>query len=275
MSITNDELLGYQNAEFKRSSRLRVGMISVQLALGAPVVASVYTDNERTLYYLALLDVVLLAVWFVLEGMLRRSRLAAERTRRATLVMGGLGEQISSAALRGILECITVSPAEAKANENPSFFASKETPGAKRLVEMLEESGFWTYHLQRASSHVMWAVFAAFAVILALVTSYVIGSEDNSHQIQTVRVLLAGLTVFMSADIMGAARMHGATADQIEMLVARLVEVHARGYKMPDVLLALSDYNAFVEATPPTVPFLYKIHHERLERLWSEYLAAR
>jgi hypothetical protein len=40
---------------------------------------------------------------------------------------------------------------------------------------------------------------------------------------------------------------------------------------MPDVLLAMTDYNAAVEGAPESVPYLYDIYAKDLDQRWRDY----
>src|ERR1051326_8402752 len=271
MSVNIDQLVGFQRAEFARAGRLRLWTIGAQFAIGAPAIVSVFVDDYGTLFYLGLWGLVAFLIWFAASELQARSRIVAEQARRATLVMGGLGKKISPAVLHEIQASLTVSREAAAAQEDVNYFAANGEPGFSRLTEMLEETAFFTEDLQWVSSWVMHGTFAISLLIAIGVFSVVLGVNDPLVRIQTARVVLAALMVFMSSDILGAARAHKSTADQLKALRARLAEIRARTFPEADVLLALSDYNAIVQSAPLIVPFAYQMRRHRLNQLWAKY----
>ena len=91
------------------------------------------------------------------------------------------------------------------------------------------------------------------------------------------RVILAFMVFVLSADVLGAWRLHQAAADEIKQIRNRLMVADRGGYPMPDVLLALVDYNSAVEGAPESVPFVYDWYHNQkeLEQRWNDYQADR
>lgn len=89
------------------------------------------------------------------------------------------------------------------------------------------------------------------------------------------RVILAFMVFVLSADVLGAWRLHQAAADEIKQIRNRLMVADRGGYPMPDVLLALVDYNSAVEGAPESVPFVYDWYQKELEQRWNDYQADR
>src|SRR5947199_8905723 len=68
-----------------------------------------------------------------------------------------------------LCESASVSAAEAQKCEKVDYYATTLPPGPARLGEMLEESAFYSEHLQRISTNVMLAVLVVFAVIFVII----------------------------------------------------------------------------------------------------------
>ena len=47
------------------------------------------------------------------------------------------------------------------------------------------------------------------------------------------------------------------------------------GYPLPDVLFAMTDYNAAIEGAPEIVPYAYKLLRKDLDQRWRDYQADR
>jgi hypothetical protein len=273
MSLTSSNLVGYLRAEFASASRARVVLFFLQLAAAVPTAVAVLIPDRYadTLYWLAIAGAILLALWWFVNGDYVRVRDAAHAARRAALLLGGLNEPLSPGEVQALRERLTVSAAEAKKHESQHYYATTLPPGMNRLGEMLEESAFYSEHLQRISAKVMLGVLVAFAAVFAIlafgVTPYI--ARDASHSL--VRVFLAMMVFAMSADVLGAYRAHRAAALQIRDIRQRLITADTAGYPTADVLLAFTDYNAAVESAPESVPFAYKMRAQHLNQRWNEY----
>ena len=79
----------------------------------------------------------------------------------------------------------------------------------------------------------------------------------------------------MSSDVLGAYQEHKSAAKEIRDIRQRLSVADANGYPFPDVLLAMTDYNAAVEGAPESVPWLYDWYASDLDQRWKEYQADR
>ena len=101
MSLTAERLVGYLRAEFAKSGRLRVWLFFVQLAVALPGAISVVIpdDHKIALYVLAIVGVALLITWWLLNDRYVRARSAAQGARRASVLLGGLGQGQSKAVV--------------------------------------------------------------------------------------------------------------------------------------------------------------------------------
>lgn len=269
------QLIGFQRAEFAKAGRLRMCMIGAQLAVASGAVASIFIDRGPCVLLLALAGTIALGIWVLLDSRYQACRAAFGRARRASLIMGGLGQSVSRAELLAIGETFSVTPEQAKAFEDPDYFASKAGPGRQRLGEMLQESAFWTSRLQAESAKVMWTAFIGSIVLAGIAFTVVVALGSQTVVEQIARVVIAILALLLSADILGSAVAHGSAATFIDRIVTRLADAEGRNYPEADLLLILSDYNAVVEATPIAVPSLYELHSARLKRLYAAYQSSR
>jgi hypothetical protein len=273
MSLTSANLVGYLRAEFAKAARLRVGQFFVQLAVAVPAAVAVLIPDHLgdALYWLALVGALLLLAWWVLNAWYTLMRAAGQAALRGALLLGGLDQPLSPAEIQALRERFTVNGAEAQACEKADYYATRLPPGPARLGEMLEESAFYSEHLQRISANVMLGVLVIFAVIFLIiafgVTPYV--GRDTANTV--VRMFLALLAFAMSADVIGAYRAHRLAAREIRDIRQRLMTADAAGYPLPDVLLAFADYNSAIEAAPESVPKAYAIRATYLNQRRADY----
>lgn len=263
------QLIGRQIAEFNRASRFFRWKFTVQLATAGVAVAAVLMTAPPLTYWLSVGSLLLGLVWAWLEIKYRSIRACAERARRATLIMGGLGKKISTNELNNIRECLASSEEAGKKLENLNYFASKAPAGNVRLAEMLEESAFWTLHIQRVCAGVMWTLFII-VIVAALASIFVLIPDTPNEQLMTTaRVVCAVLSFAVGTDLFGAARAYSDTVHTLDRMMHRFDSAKARNYPEPDLLLILADYNAAVENTPLSLPFIYDLKKGQLTRNWE------
>jgi hypothetical protein len=273
MSLTSDNLVGYLRAEFSKSGRIRVWLFFAQLFAAVPAAVSVVVpDNEKVLLYgLAIVGVVLLVSWCVLNEFYVCAKSAAQAARRGALLLGGLNEPLSPSEIQSLRERFTVTSDWARSFEMQDYYATKEPPGSARLAEMIEESALYSEHLQRKSSHVMFGLLLLFAVMFLAIALVSIPIVERDVGMMVARVILASMVFVLSADLLGAWRRHRAAAQDIKQIRNRLMVADRANYPMPDVLMAFVDYNAAVEGCPESVPFLYKLFGAELNQRWEDY----
>src|ERR1051326_6141015 len=274
MSLSVDQLVGYQRAEFTRAAKLKNRLLWIQFVVALPAAISVFFDNGLVLYYLALAGAVLLAVYIWTDRAYRSHREAAECGRRATLIYGGFGETMSAGDQLRLRTDFRVPESEAKAAEKPGYFATYAASGPQRLGQMVEESAFWTEALQAASARFTGVIFAL-VIIAFLATAIWLPFSKPSALMIVARVFLALLVFLLSSDVYGSVSGYWAASKSVREIRLRLAEICARGYPSGDVLLAMADYNAAVEAAPLQIPFLYGWMENRLNAEWREYQANR
>jgi hypothetical protein len=273
MSLTAGNLVGYLRAEFAKSGRLRVWLFVIQLAVALPGAISVIVpdDHKITLYVLALVGVALLIAWWFLNDKYVRARSAAQGARRASVLIGGLGETLSASEIQSLRKRFTVKEAEARASEQTDYYATKLAPGPARLAEMLEESALYTEALQRISAKAMLLVLGIFILVFIGLTLAVTPFVERDTFYVAMRVFLAMLVFAMSADVLGAYRLHRQAAEEVADVRNRLMIADKNGYPLPDVLLIFTDYNTAVESAPESVPFAYRLYRDELEKQWKMY----
>lgn len=277
MTLTSDNLVGYLRAEFYKSGRIRVWLFFVQLFAAVPAAVSVVIpDNQEVLLYgLAIASVALLVVWWALNEFYVSANSAAQAARRGALLLGGLNQPLSPSEVQSLRQRFTVDSEQARACEKADYYATRELPGPSRLAEMIEESALYSEHFQRLSGRVMLGILVTFATIFLVIALACIPAIERNTGMVVARVILALMVFVLSADVLGAWRLHRAAAEEIKQIRNRLMVADRGDYPMPDVLLAFVDYNSAVEGAPESVPFVYGWYQKELEQRWNDYQTDR
>lgn len=263
------QLLGMQRAEFARAAHLNRWILIIQLAIALTSVWLVFVEDKRPTYLGALITLVLALLWLWLLQAYRNSRGQAERARRATLLMGGLGENISPSELSDLAINFSVSRASGLALEDPNYYASRAPVGSQRLAEMLEEAAFFSADLMQRSAQIAITVFIVYLVVgLALLLGAVPFVPLERFQ-GLVRVFCALTTLAASSDVLGAALSYYGSSRVLNKIVPRLEVLRAASFPRADLLMLFGDYNYAVESAPPFVPGVYWWRGDKLNEAWK------
>jgi uncharacterized membrane protein len=265
-----------QRAEFVKAAALQSRILSVQIAIAVLAGATVYVASEVGAYISALATLVAGLVWAWFDRRYKDARSQAERARRATLIMDGLGPFLSPAELVSLEARFSATPQEGAKHEDPAYYAASAPPGPPRLAEMLEETAFWSCQLFRHSANRTWILFAVFTACLLLFLFASIPFVGMQQVLGGVRVACAMLMLLVSADVIGRASAYSKASHDLELIGLRLEKAKATGCKLSDILMILCDYNSAVESAPLFVRGVYEGHRNELNRLWlSRTEAAR
>lgn len=272
MNLDADILVGYLRAEYAASGNWRVASFFVGLIVALPAVASVVTSDAQTLYFLAVANFVLLAIWTWINVKYSQKQSAAHAARRAALIVNGLGEELSAGEKRRLLEKFTVSAAAAENAKKADYYASKSDPGPLKLLECLEESAFYSSKLHRVSANAWIAIVIVYAAIFLGVTVFLIPNATNNFLMMTIRAFFA-LTVFvLSSDVLGSLIAHTRCSAETSAVLSRIEVAKQREVKSADALLIMEDYTSAIQSAPEIVPFVYQNQESGLNKLWAVYL---
>jgi len=265
--FSHHQLVARQRAEFDLASNLQRRLLLLQGGVAGLGALSIFLTHALASYLLAIASMLLACYWTYTAIMGRKVRGQAERARRATLLIEGLGDPISPSEMRNLWAGFAAPDSAAQAREDEGYYDARESPGVVRLVEMVEETSFWSYRLMQASARAMWGWFAL-SVLLAIIILLAVQVADISAGQWIARMICLLLTFAVSFEILGAALAYQASSEDLAKFGARIEAVRATDHSLADVLMLLFDYNAAVEGAPMFVPGLYDREKDKLNALW-------
>jgi len=265
-------LEGLTSAEFKKAERLFRHAARVQVALLIISGLTIFVTAAAPTLIFAIVSALLFAAWAALDWQYRASRGQAERGRRMLLIVEGLGDDVSIEEQRDVEEGFSVTSDEGRNAENPDFFASERPRGNARLIELLEESAFYSCRLFRLSASRAWSKFALFTVACLLLFLSSITIADVGELTSGGRILCTILIFLISQEILGNGRDYGKAYQALSTIQARIRAVRSAGYPQADLLVLLSDYNSAVEGAPMMAPGIYERNASELDALWRRHL---
>lgn len=263
-------LTALQRAHFKRAEaldwlQLKVQMVSSVLALAALFVPA---GKLEVVAFLAMAVSVASAFGILVRSKHHRS--LAERTRRATLLVDGLGIQLSALEMLRLAAQSGMSEAELEAWQDPDYFATSRSPGVPRAAEMLMESAFFTVNLFRASADRLRNLLILFGVGLTLCFLLSLGWMGERHLSGGLRVFCAMASSLVWFEFLGRWILYRDAITGIDEVMNRLEWLERSNYADPgDFQLAMVDYNSSVEAAPMVLHGIYDANCGRLNEEWK------
>lgn len=266
------ELTSLQRAEFDKASIYFRIIVVIQLVIASVAIASVFVTDERLVYVAALIVAMLACAYAAFGVLYKRSRSLAERTRRLTLVNGGLGQEISPAQNRELKGRFSERTIEAaKSYDSTNYYDVGSGPGPQRLVDMIEQSAFWSADLFRHSAirSFLWgggALLLAIFIFLLIPLPLLSGGSEMS----AARVVFALVPFFLSSEVVGSGIAYWMASDDLELLLGRIETDNARGISIECALVLLTEYNSSVEGAPTIFPGVYRSRKAILNELWAQ-----
>lgn len=264
------ELTSLQRAEFQRASDYLVWIVRTQAGIATLAAASVFVDHPNLVYLLALLIVVLTAIYAGLGYLYRNSRSLAERTRRLTLISGGLGTKIGASEYRDLLGLFSAKTrALADQIDSTGYYDCTAPVGPDRLIQKLEQNAFWSEDLLRHSglrTRKRAAGAVALFVLMLLLSPMPLVSA--TIEMNAGRIIFALVPFFLSTEVFGAATAYLGASRDLGRLVAKIEHGKVAGNSVTGALTMAAEYNSAVESAPTFLPGVYEDRGEDIKNRW-------
>lgn len=270
-----NRLLTCQRAESDKAENIQLWMMIAQLILSIIAAASVFFNNNKILFVAAILGFFLVLLWLQLSQKQQRHRAVGDQSRRAVLLISGLGMELSAGQKLRIIDNFSVQTDNFPVRREEDHFASRESPGYKRLSELIEESSYWTLELQKCSAKVMGGIIFSGLLLVFVVGGAAIMSLESDKIISFSRAILAVMVFLISSDSLGLLLAYKSSAATIDEIFKRVESIVARGYQESDVLLLMLDYNAAIERAPSPLPRVFRFSRKSLGRRWRTYIGEK
>jgi hypothetical protein len=275
MALNLDHLVGYQRGSFNRASFWRNWSLTAQFTVAMPGVLSIFVVDPNTTYGLAIAGFILLIVAILLDRTYQHHRSAGEAARRATLIIDGLNYRPTAEEKDALAGQLSLNSDKAAALNLTDYFATTEAAGPARLLEMIEESAFFTRYLHMRSAWFMGTVFALTLMIVIIIVLSIIPSNATNINMVVARIVIALLVFLLSSGSLASFSGHTAAWSDAKSIQSRARLAKVRGASLNDALLIMADYNSAVEKAPLVVPMVHSLLSGKLNDRWSDYIKAR
>jgi hypothetical protein len=206
----------------------------------------------------------------------RRSAECAARAglcRRAFLYRDALGEDLSVDERRIVALWPANTPLNRITTQAP-YFASTEGAGATRLADAIGESAFYTAELARVMAvggYVLSAVSAlALLVGISAMTTLSLDAEALGHFKTVIGLVAIVMLTLITAEVLTTAMAYGTLAKESKEVFRSATQVRKLAPQNIVTAVRLSEsYSVALAANIPIPNFVYRWHHERIDRAYS------
>lgn len=208
-----------------------------------------------------------IAWWFRYDG--SRLKSLADEARRYVLLVDALGMPAETFASTSIRQRFT-KRAERRAShfEHPTYYASKEPPGSRRLKECMQESAFWSAYLYRKAAWRALFIPVGLSVIVFVGLLVALPLAPGGTALLIARALVIVLAFVVASDEIGRVLDWYVAGNDAEQIDRRLESIDLD--RTEPILAAFTDYEVLTACAPPISTAVYQAHHERLNALWDQ-----
>lgn len=154
------------------------------------------------------------------------------------------------------------------------YWFTKAAKGPRRLVEMIEESSFYTATYAQACWNYFrgFAVFGVFFCVVFMTIAVRVGVNSNKEEFWS-HVLVASLSIFVAGDIVGLALQYRDLAEAARASLESASDLANRGTTTAEQSLELAmEYNTGLAQAPPLPNFLHQRRRDTLGAHWKAYV---
>lgn len=157
--------------------------------------------------------------------------------------------------------------ATAEKFENQEYYATADEAPEKRLVEIIQESCFWSQHLyqscQERSTKI--SIILSVLIVILIITGLSIIGNDSSYSIPRLSLLFLTFIPLWGA-IENAVNFSSA-AEKLRSIDQKLDNI---SYEQSSILAIFADYNVVTSKAPLIPQKVYESEQSKLNELWSE-----
>lgn len=247
-------------------------------ALYFAALLSSFNLNDGLFITLAIITFGIQIAVFILRILADQHYGNGEQIRRLVMMEDGLGVAPTSLDIATIQERISHLLNKEAPHTTP-YYASELDKGDARLLETIEESGFFTSGLARRA----WKFFAGVAVLGILISALVIALfffVDHSTTVARVGAtfVLASMTFWAAGDFaLIAYRFFNLHRDVLEIIrhCNRALSANNPKDMHSEAISEFSGYNvALAQAATPIPNWLYRRYRDRLNSAWTSRKSA-
>lgn len=151
--------------------------------------------------------------------------------------------------------------------EKRAYYATESEEPERRLVDIIQESCFWSQHLYQScqASSIRTSIFLSVLIVVLIITGPTIIGTDSNYSIPRLSILF--LTFFPLWGSIESAVSYSSAAEKLRSIDQRLNNIT---YQQSSILLIFAEYNVITSKTPLIPQKVYNSEKDKLNELWRE-----
>lgn len=151
--------------------------------------------------------------------------------------------------------------------DNPEYYSANDSDPTERLIDILQESCFWSQHLYGACGNqaIKASVGLAIVILLVIVIGLSVAEHDPNYSAPRLAILFLMLVPLWTE--IGKSLSFGFASAKLTLIDHRLDSASQDSASM---LAVFSDYNVVTSNAPLIPQKTYEKERDRLNALWSE-----
>lgn len=268
------ELEGLAKMLFDKAVGFRYWALFIEIGAGLlATFIAIIQPSENVIFFMAFVGFALLAVSYTFKICFAQTYENAETMRRQAVLANGLGwdiERVQFSEWRRLAGKNALKKIEdVRLDEN--YYATQQDPSPLRLLEMTQESAFWTRHLYVNIKFYLWIIFLVavtlFLVVLTLTSTSVFAS-NISLQIAYVVYLL--MPLILTLDVLGWAIKLTSLSSSIKKIEEDLERLKiSENLNETSVLRLVFEYNCQLIQGFPIPNWFFNQQHDYIASLWE------
>jgi len=268
------ELGGLARLLFDKAVSLWYSAVLIEVSAGllAVIISTIKLSETNNVVWAVIGFILLVASYYLKETFFKKYS-TAETMRRQSVLSLSLDWPIPKTQLTR-WRCLSGRDVLKKNEANQleeNYYATEENFGPRKLLEMTQESAFWTRHLYYYLKKYVWGILVLSLVFLFLIITFAAtnsGSGDAS--LELVRVVYLVLSLILSIDMLGWGLRLNRLTDEIYSIEEDLERMEVeKDLKESQVLRIVAEYNCAVVSGFPIPNILFKIYHDHISDLWK------
>ncbi len=151
--------------------------------------------------------------------------------------------------------------------EKESYYATTEIEGNKKLLDILQESCFWSHHLYSAckTNSIKNAVIMSLVILILIVSTLSIANIDQNYSLP--RVALLFLVFFPLWNEISKSISYGVASSRLALIDHKIENTTL---ETPLLMSLFADYNVVTSSTELIPQKVYDNEEKKLNDLWAE-----
>lgn len=269
--MEDNAILKMMRYEYQRAARLSLARLGCSLLVVLPPITSLLDTTNKFVYPLAALSFLALVVWLLVDWIYLGARDRSLAARRALMVSNGSGEPIHPVIRTDLLEISQPSEDATLLVDVHSYYASTAPPGPKRILEIVEESAFYSERTQKHSGFTLGFVVVTYIAIFLLGIIVAVPSLSTALLEVLMQFFMICAAFVLSGDLFQRAFQHLKASSECRRIQKACLALSKQDASTTDALLLLSDYFGAMQGAPETLPHSFsQKQHANIERSWKK-----